>query len=298
MSATARFWVCLFLGFLGVHRFIDRKTGTGLIWLFTFGVFGIGWIYDIVNSFKEMKAESGLGLKVDGRSEHRNDEVFIIDYVSIRETGETIEKAKVKFLAGDQDIIINDGAEYFDAYYVRNEGLSSDKLYYRIATPDFKFWVKPKDLKRFMAVGQYRHNALMENRRKRHELIKAQVSASFDYDPITDEIYKCFITHKSGMTDELGTWGNFRQVENEIERVCELNRGRYYKSAAKGAKFAIIFTPYNRTAKVVKDLSDKGYCVTTFEQAIKFFGLEHMWDCSNHARIAKESRESLINQYS
>lgn len=297
MSATARFWVCLFLGFLGVHRFIDRKTGTGLIWFFTFGVFGIGWIYDIVNSFKEMKAESGLGLKIDSRSEHRNDEAFIIDYVSIRETGETIEKAKVKFLAGDQDIIINDGAEYFDAYYVRNEGLSSDKLYYRIATPDFKFWVKPKDLKRFMAVGNHRNRVLMEKRYKRQETIRELVTAPLQYDPITEGIYRCFIVDGSKITSELGTWDDFRKIENEIKAVCELNSGRYYKSAAKGARFAIIFSPYNRMAGTVDGLREKGFLVTTFEQAVRFFGLDHMWDCDNHERIAKENRESLINQY-
>lgn len=40
-------WVLLtFLGFFGIHRFYQGKIGTGLLYLLTLGLFGIGVIYD------------------------------------------------------------------------------------------------------------------------------------------------------------------------------------------------------------------------------------------------------------
>lgn len=45
-------WVALalaiFLGFFGAHKFYEGKTGMGVLYLFTGGLFGIGWIIDII----------------------------------------------------------------------------------------------------------------------------------------------------------------------------------------------------------------------------------------------------------
>lgn len=40
--------LAIFLGGIGVHRFYLGKVGTGLLWLFTGGLAGVGWIVDII----------------------------------------------------------------------------------------------------------------------------------------------------------------------------------------------------------------------------------------------------------
>ena len=40
------FFLCVFLGYIGAHKFYEGKTGMGILYLFTFGFFGIGWFID------------------------------------------------------------------------------------------------------------------------------------------------------------------------------------------------------------------------------------------------------------
>lgn len=42
------FCLCLFLGYFGAHKFYEGKAGMGVLYFFTFGLFGIGWLIDII----------------------------------------------------------------------------------------------------------------------------------------------------------------------------------------------------------------------------------------------------------
>ena len=48
MSKTAAILITIFLGGLGIHRFLAGKIGTGILWLCTAGCFGIGWLVDLI----------------------------------------------------------------------------------------------------------------------------------------------------------------------------------------------------------------------------------------------------------
>ncbi len=43
------FLLCWFLGYLGAHKFYEGKTGMGILYLFTFGLFGIGILIDWIS---------------------------------------------------------------------------------------------------------------------------------------------------------------------------------------------------------------------------------------------------------
>ncbi|MHA2358520.1 MAG: TM2 domain-containing protein [Candidatus Heimdallarchaeaceae archaeon] len=56
-SRLVAFLLAFFLGEFGIHRFYVGKIGTGILWLLTGGLLGIGyfidWILILVGSFKD-----------------------------------------------------------------------------------------------------------------------------------------------------------------------------------------------------------------------------------------------------
>ena len=47
-SKTTALLLCIFLGWMGAHYFYVGRIMRGIVSLFTYNLFGIGWIYDIV----------------------------------------------------------------------------------------------------------------------------------------------------------------------------------------------------------------------------------------------------------
>ena len=47
-SKTIALILCIFGGYFGLHYFYAGKTGIGILYLCTVGLFGVGWLVDIV----------------------------------------------------------------------------------------------------------------------------------------------------------------------------------------------------------------------------------------------------------
>jgi TM2 domain-containing membrane protein YozV len=47
-SRLAALLLCIFLGFVGVHRFYVGKTGTGILQVLTLGGLGLWWLADFI----------------------------------------------------------------------------------------------------------------------------------------------------------------------------------------------------------------------------------------------------------
>ena len=57
-NKKVNFIIILFLGVFGVHKFMEGNIKQGLIYLFTGGVFGIGWIVDVIKALFELIREN------------------------------------------------------------------------------------------------------------------------------------------------------------------------------------------------------------------------------------------------
>lgn len=46
-SKKTALWICIFLGLFGGHLFYVGRAGRGFLYMFTLGLFSIGWLIDI-----------------------------------------------------------------------------------------------------------------------------------------------------------------------------------------------------------------------------------------------------------
>lgn len=57
-KTQTKFIIVILLGWLGIHKFMEKNTKMGCVYLFTFGLFGIGWIIDVIKSLSDLLNEN------------------------------------------------------------------------------------------------------------------------------------------------------------------------------------------------------------------------------------------------
>ena len=115
-KAVVYFFITLWLGFFGIHKFMKKDFKMGLIYLFTFGIFGIGWIIDVVKAIINMikiyqKANSTIIDKTSTTNSNVNNVIGSTNNI-IKKEKEVVEKFRQKKI---------DFSPLIDDYYVKYE---------------------------------------------------------------------------------------------------------------------------------------------------------------------------------
>lgn len=213
----------------------------------------------------------------------QDEEHFKIDFMNTPiKNEEKLKDVEVIFYKEDSRISINGVKRAFNTYGVKDIGMSKDHKYNRIANMEYVFWITPRDFKRFKRcienVDRLRKQEQDQAENERKKINKMNLEMPFEYDEIDESIYKCFIAHKLTYEREDGTSKQFRKIEDKIIDICKEHNGKYFKTAAKTAKFAIIFDCHAMFYTYIEELKDKGYKVTSFEKALEYFDIYDMWD--------------------
>lgn len=90
--------LCVFGGYIGLHKFYEKNMGMGVLYLFTMGLCGIGWIYDIAvlaaNYNKEYIDLKDFDVKKIVEENPRNRTEAIKQYR--KKTGSNLKKATME----------------------------------------------------------------------------------------------------------------------------------------------------------------------------------------------------------
>ncbi|MEL6628843.1 MAG: TM2 domain-containing protein, partial [Bacteroidota bacterium] len=76
-SKTTAYLLWFFLGGLGIHKFYLGKAGAGILYLLTFGIFGIGLIVDLFTLGSQVDAVNALKMATRNGSANQNQQVFV-----------------------------------------------------------------------------------------------------------------------------------------------------------------------------------------------------------------------------
>lgn len=177
MGLWEEFFVTLFLGGLGVHKFAKRKTALGILYLLTGGLFGIGWFVDTIGSFFRAlggSRKSAFEEKAQIKAEKKcmRAETAVYSSASQQQVNQP-RKVRTKFpLAfahfpgdinlenviadfpepgpGEAPICIIDGEEYeLNFYYAYDSGRAENRLQHTIDLVSIEFRVDDWDYPEF-----------------------------------------------------------------------------------------------------------------------------------------------------
>ena len=105
--------ITILLGFFGVHKFIQKEYKMGIIYLFTGGLFGIGWIIDIIKALKDFFEVNKINPEFVSKSETKPERKLICDkYYKVSYTHTEGRQKLIKQLIKEDDFLKDN--DYFN----------------------------------------------------------------------------------------------------------------------------------------------------------------------------------------
>lgn len=104
MDNKTDFILCLLLGYLGAHKFYEKKILVGILYLFTAGLFFIGWIYDCIQLGNKLYKNQHINKDIDtsqpSNTESTNSSITLNTNNSVGNTNishKILEKKNINF---------------------------------------------------------------------------------------------------------------------------------------------------------------------------------------------------------
>lgn len=199
----------------------------------------------------------------------------------------------LSFPAEELEHVLMDGVRRkFPADQFVDKGSCDDGRYRRFESDEVTIWVKTGDVREFLGNLLYMKTRLIAAKEAEEAQRKAMLAEPLKFDQPDEDIYTCFIAFPPKSTDTEAV-SAMKKLGESLTAVCAEGEGRFYKTPAKSAKFAIIYSPDAYINQNISDLRGKGYKVADFATALRYMNLEHMWDLTKYISEVGAFREGF-----
>lgn len=199
--------------------------------------------------------------------------------------------AGLTFRAEELEHVLMDGARRkFPADQFVDKGSCDDGRYRCFESDEVTIFVKTAEVRGFLGNLLYMKSRLTEAREAEAAQRKAMLAEPLQFDQPDEDIYTCFIAFPPKSTDSEAV-SAMKKLSESMTAVCAEGEGRFYKTPAKSAKFAIIYSPDAYINQNISELRGKGYKVADFAAALRYMNLEHLWDLPKYVSEVGAFRE-------
>jgi hypothetical protein len=94
--------------------------------------------------------------------------------------------------------------------------------------------------------------------KKRLQELRRDLTSPVEYSSIDSDIYRCFISNKTGMSEEIGTWEQFAKVEEHIANLCQEKKRQVLQVTGQDRKICHYLCPHRENLFKCDEFEGKG----------------------------------------